>query len=304
MRTPALAALTMVTALATGGAQAQRLGSYPGASYPVPSAQADRAYPAQGYPTQGYPTPGYPDQAYPGVRPQVGRPAPQRWVRDGSGRWYGGTNAPGGWNAYRRPTRGYRLPHYWTSDSFFIADFAGYGLAPPPEGYGWHRYYDDAVLTDRHGRVYDWAGGINWDGGYGAGGGGYASSGYAYAEGGRGGPGAGYAQSLPSVVERGGVTTYSTSGGYVQGGAYATGGYQVGPGTTVVTIQGEPSVTTTTTTEYVEETRSHYVRRAPVRHYYRPVRYSPVRTCGCRVAAPVRHRVWHRPPVEQPIQGS
>jgi hypothetical protein len=306
MRTLALAAITMVTAFGASSADAQRIGDYPGASYPVPSAQVpaypnqgypNQGYPNQGYPNQGYPNQGYPNQVNPGPRPQQGRPMQQRWVRDGGGRWYGGSNAPGGWNAYRQPKRGYRLPRYWIDQAFYLDDFASYGLAPPPPGYGWRRYYDDAVLTDQRGRVYDWAR-VDWDGGYG-GAGGYAQSGYGYAQGGAGG----YAQSYQQPVQQGGVTTYSTGGGYVQGGAYATGGYQVAPGTGVVTVQGAPTVTTTTTTEYVEEERTRYV--APRRYYHAPVRhyYRPAPTCGCRVA----HRVWHRPArvvVEQPIQGS
>ena len=224
-----------------------------------------------------------------------------RWGGSVGGRWSGGMNAPGGWNAYRRPSRGYTLPTYWISPSFYISDFGGYGLYAPPSGYGWQRYYDDAVLVDGRGRVRDSVYDVNWDGGYGQDGG-YASSDYAYAQGGAGGSGYAYPpqyqgqyqgqyQSLPPVSQQGNVTTYST-GGYA-GGAYAAGGYYYpGATTTVVTIQGAPSVTTTTT-EYVEETvRTRYV--APRRVYRVKKRvYRPAR-CACRRAAPV----------EQPILGS
>lgn len=306
MRSLALAALTMVTALGAGEAQAQRLGNA-GAPYPMPPGDVRPPYPNQGYPNQGYPNQAYPNQAYPNQprpnRPnqgprQGGRNVQQRWARDAGGHWIGGSDAPGGWNAYRRPTRGYRLPHYWTDASFFIGDYAGYGLAAPPPGYGWHRYYDDAVLTDGRGRVYDTVDGIDWDGGYGGEGGyaesSYDESGYAYAEGGRGGRG--YAP--PPPVQNGTVTTYTTGGGYPAGGYMRGGLYYPPASTTVVTIQGAPATTTTTTTEYVEETRTRYVHRAPVRHYYRP---AP--TCGCKVVRPVRRHVWHRP-AEPVIQGS
>lgn len=91
-----------------------------------------------------------------------------RWGARTNGRWYAGWNAPGGWQAYRRPVHGWALPRYWISPSFYIADFRSYGLPAPAYGYGWSRYYDDAVLTDRYGRVVDVRAGYDWDryGGY------------------------------------------------------------------------------------------------------------------------------------------
>lgn len=68
-------------------------------------------------------------------------------------RW---ASVPGGWNAYRQPGYGYTLPRYWVAPANFIADPRGFGLPQPARGYGWSRYYDDVVLTDRWGRVYDW----------------------------------------------------------------------------------------------------------------------------------------------------
>lgn len=79
------------------------------------------------------------------------------------GRWVGGWQAPGGWNAYRRPYRGYVLPSYWVSPSFYIGNWSSYGFAAPSAGYGWSRYYDDAVMTDRYGRVVDYVPSYNWD---------------------------------------------------------------------------------------------------------------------------------------------
>jgi Ni/Co efflux regulator RcnB len=114
----------------------------------------------------------------PGVAPQMapmragtwhGNGAPRvqmggsRWGSKVGGHWWGGMNAPGGWQAYRRPARGYVLPSYWISPRFYINDWSGYGLSQPINGYNWVRYYDDAVLIDGRGSVYDVAEGIDWD---------------------------------------------------------------------------------------------------------------------------------------------
>ena len=294
MRPLILATLTLVTAFGAGQADAQRVrgGAVPGAPYPVPNG----AMPAPPAPIQMQPQPqqqmqrppmNAPHPSYNGARP-VNRPDRHRWGGGTGGHWQGGTNAPGGWNAYRQPSRGYRLPRYWSSPNFFIGDFAGYGLSAPPAGYGWYRYYDDAVLLDQRGRVYDSVNGLDWDGGYDDGG--YGAGGYDQAGGyGRSYPPQRYPAPLPPIVQNGNVTTYSTSSGY--GGGYATsygGGYAYpGATTTVVTIQSAPIVTTTTT-EYVETVRERHVyRAAPRKRYYRPVRRKPV----CR-------------PVEQPVLGS
>ncbi len=100
---------------------------------------------------------------------------PRNWGGRQNGRWAGGWQAPGGWNAYRRPSVGYMLPSYWVNPSYYIGNYWNYGLSRPAYGYGWSRYYDDAVLTDRYGRVYDSAR-VDWDrydryddGGYNAG---------------------------------------------------------------------------------------------------------------------------------------
>ena len=41
-----------------------------------------------------------------------------------------------------------------------ISNFDAYGLYAPITGYGWSRYYDDAVLTDQRGYVQDIVSGI------------------------------------------------------------------------------------------------------------------------------------------------
>lgn len=92
-----------------------------------------------------------------------------RWGKRIDGRWHAGHQAPGGWRGYRRPSRGYILPSYWINPGFYLNSYALYGLYQPQAGYGWSRYYDDAVLTDRSGRVYDSRSDIAWEryeGGY------------------------------------------------------------------------------------------------------------------------------------------
>ena len=94
-----------------------------------------------------------------------------RWGHRIGGRWFAGFHAPGGWNGYRAPYRGYTLPTYWVQPSYRIVNFPTYGLYAPQTGQGWSRYYDDAVLTDSRGYVQDYRSNIPWDrydGGYAA----------------------------------------------------------------------------------------------------------------------------------------
>lgn len=111
-------------------------------------------------PGAGYPPPGpavhYPPLPQPPVQQQAGG----RWGSKVGGRWWGGANAPGGWTAYRAPQRGWRLPSYWVAPRFYISDWSSYGFSTPPQGYYWTRYYDDAVLIDGRGEVYDTVGGV------------------------------------------------------------------------------------------------------------------------------------------------
>ena len=107
--------------------------------------------------------------AWHSTRPGAWSGTGARWGTRHQGRWHAGWRAPGGWAAYRRPVYGYVLPRYWASSTYYIPSYSTYGLPVPPPGYGWSRYYDDAVMTDRYGRVYDHRSGIAWDryeGGY------------------------------------------------------------------------------------------------------------------------------------------
>lgn len=220
-----------------------------GASYPAP--RAGTAYPARSVPRTR-------------INPPRGGNPGGRWGGKAGGRWEGGTRAPGGWGAYRRPVRGWTLPRYWIGGSFFVSDWSSWGLSSPPYGYQWVRYYDDAVLVDRGGKVWDSVSGVDWNRGAGGyaeadayAGGGYASA-AAAGGGGGGGYGAGYpppayddepypSRPIPSEPYPGGYapppayaapaaqspcgapSPCSYRGGGYQGG-YASGGYTQGSG--------------------------------------------------------------------------
>jgi Ni/Co efflux regulator RcnB len=245
-----------------------------------------------------------------------------RWGGNINGRWWGGMQAPGGWGGYRRPSRGFTLPGYWMSSNFRVDDYDSYGLRAPGRGYFWVRYYDDAVLVDGRGRVWDSASGIGWasasaGGGYGSAyasssasasassGGGYGhrpirqidpNYGYGYPVGGYAPPAAGappavhvqgYPAACPQVCPGG---SYYGNGGYGGASYYGGGGYYGGGSTTVV-IQSPPMITTTTTIieeEVIEEeVVTSYVSRPKrvVRRAPAKRRYKPrpVRSqCGCQ----------------------
>ena len=77
--------------------------------------------------------------------------------------WSGALDAPGGPASYRSPSRGLVLPPYWMQPNFFINDYTRYGFAVPEDGFGWSRYFDDAVLTDSTGRVVDFVKDVDWN---------------------------------------------------------------------------------------------------------------------------------------------
>ncbi|MGE3395534.1 MAG: RcnB family protein [Sphingomonas sp.] len=84
------------------------------------------------------------------------------------GGWGGGVHIPRG---HFRPGRGFprRLARggfihpYWFGPQFYITNWQGYGFADPGEDQRWVRYYDDAYLIDRGGRVVDSREGLDWD---------------------------------------------------------------------------------------------------------------------------------------------
>ena len=159
-----------------------------------------------------------------------------RWGGDRDGRWEGGWNAPGGWGAYRRPAQGWTLPRYWWAPEFVVVDYWTYDLAEPMRGDRWVRYYDDAVLVDRHGEVIDWVEGVDW---IDAGGQYYADDRDGYYEDYAEGYGADYAPP-----------------GYPAGGYIANGYYYPPAVTHTIRIDSEPVMTSRTyVTEEVVTTR-------------------------------------------------
>jgi Ni/Co efflux regulator RcnB len=96
----------------------------------------------------------------PQARPMLPRPATQEPMRDARRAPDRGPGPAGA--GYHRPEYGYQIPSEWTAPDYYISDFGSYGLSRPASGFGWSRYYDDAVLTDQWGRVYDWRDDVNW----------------------------------------------------------------------------------------------------------------------------------------------
>jgi Ni/Co efflux regulator RcnB len=239
-----------------------------------------------------------------------------RWGGQINGRWYAGAQAPGGWNNYRRMGRGGHLPNYWMGGGFRIPDYLSWGLAAPPYGYFWVRYYDDAVLVDDRGDVWDSVDGIGWgdaDAGAWSDSSGAYSNSYSYSN---ATVGAGYRQpiepvdpndyydgysggSLPPAGAIGAPPAAQVQGYYGSGQAYygAQGSYQAGASyygapvgsTVIITMPGATTTTTTiteevieevaTTTTYVRSAPRRVVRKAPVRRYRAPVKCC---VCGCR----------------------
>lgn len=76
--------------------------------------------------------------------------------RHGS-RFHPGRNFP------RRIHRGANIHPYWFGQQFHINNWQMYGFAQPGADQRWVRYYDDAYLIDRGGRVVDQRQGLDWD---------------------------------------------------------------------------------------------------------------------------------------------
>lgn len=80
-------------------------------------------------------------------------PRPVGWSWGGPG-WWGG--------AYRPPVRGYIVPSFWLSPAYAVPDWEVYGFARPGAGRQWVRYYDDALLVDGRGMIYDTVSNVPW----------------------------------------------------------------------------------------------------------------------------------------------
>ena len=64
---------------------------------------------------------------------------------------------------WQRIDRGGRVPQRWWGRQFEIGNWGLYGFPNPGPGGRWIRYYDDALLLDRDGRVLDGRYGWDWD---------------------------------------------------------------------------------------------------------------------------------------------
>ena len=142
----AIAGVILALTIVPGAAMAQmdsRVGAPPMLPMPPMGAPIPRPGPMPHMPPMGQPM-GQPMNQT--MHQTMHQPGP------GGDRW---GSVPGGWNAYRVPSYGYTLPRYWTAPSYYISDYRSFGLPSPASGFGWSRYYDDMVLTDSWGRVYD-----------------------------------------------------------------------------------------------------------------------------------------------------
>lgn len=196
-----------------------------------------------------------------------------------------------------RINRGGVVPHFWFGPQFVVRNWGMYGFPQPMHDRRWVRYYDDALLIDRSGRVHDGRYGMEWDRyedrwdyddrGIPV----YAGDDdyeddydddYERADRGdydRGHHGGGYEYREDRSARdcRCGPSGYGPSGASGYGHGYGYGyGYGYGLVPMIVT-----ETTTTTTSAPVVETRTYYeyveeeVRAAPRRKARRPVRRAP-----------------------------
>jgi Ni/Co efflux regulator RcnB len=83
----------------------------------------------------------------------------------GGGQFRGGGRFvhPGRNFQHRRLQRGFAINPFWFGSQFHINNWQAYGFANPGVDQRWVRYYDDAYLIDRGGRVVDTRYGLDWD---------------------------------------------------------------------------------------------------------------------------------------------
>lgn len=170
-------------------------------------------------------------------------------------------------NFPRHFQRGFVIPPFFFGSQFYVDDWQAYGFSDPGPDGRWIRYYDDAYLIDRDGRIVDSRDGMDW---------------------GRHGDDWDDDDGMPVHRRHGGGDYgYAYGGGYggppMQGGGYAYGGgYGYG-------FYAYPIVIETVTTSgggYMEEVTEEVVQ---VRHHRRA-------RCTCTRPAPHRAPPPRRPP--------
>jgi hypothetical protein len=196
----------------------------------------------------------------------------------------------GGGNFSRRIHRGFFIPPMWFGPQFHVNNWQTYGFYEPGADQRWVRYYDDAYLIDRGGRVVDSREDMDWDrygeewdmdDGIPA----YRGRGhhgddedYSWSEE-RSGHGGGYGPPMP-----GPGYGYGGGYGYSHGGGYGYGAYAYPIVIETVTTSGGTTVYEEVTEEVVE-----------VRHRARPHRRARC-VCAAPRPAPVRRAPVRRPP--------
>jgi hypothetical protein len=88
---------------------------------------------------------------------QGGGPGPMRMMHGGPGPMgHGGMRFP------HRVQRGFVIPPFFFGQQFYLNDWQSYGFSDPGPDQRWIRYYDDAYLIDRGGRVVDTREDMDW----------------------------------------------------------------------------------------------------------------------------------------------
>lgn len=153
----AVATATLATAtLATAGAQA-RGPLIDSGSRPLPNVRIHAPVPRAGTSWQAPMRP--PAETMPAETMRAETMAPQERFDAGPR----GRMTVNAYPGYRVLQRGSTVPGYWMAPRYGISNYGLYGFDRPMSGTRWVRYYDDALLVDRYGRVRDGRYGLDFD---------------------------------------------------------------------------------------------------------------------------------------------